>query len=187
MFKLLTEEERQKVAREYVAHRVVVMLSTFVLVLSVGIIGLLPSYVLSNARQSEVLERVRIMNSSGQQKGDELELQAWLIETTKKLQALSPELDTDRPSDFIDKVLSQRTMGVRITSFLLAKVKDKTTLSIGGIASDRQALIRLEDRINTSGYFSEVVLPVSNLAKDKDIDFQIKFSPAPPQKSTQTP
>jgi len=183
MFKLLTEEERQKVAHEYAMRRAIVILFALILVLVAGVIGLLPSYVLSNARQNEVLERTRIIDSSGE-RGDESNLQAWLVEIDRKLQVLSPVLDTDRPSDFIEKILDQRTTGVSITGFSLLRVKDKITLSVSGVALDRQTLIAFENRINSSGYFSEVTLPISNLAKDRNIDFQIKFLPTSP---AQTP
>lgn len=186
MFKLLTEEERQKVMYEYTIRRTIVMLFAFILVLVVGIIGLLPSYALSNARQNEVLERTRMMGSSGERR-NEAELQAWLVDINRKLQALSPKLDGEQPSDFIERLLDQRTTGLRITGFSLSRVEDKITLSASGIALDRQTLITFENRINSSGYFSEVILPISNLAKDRNIDFQIKFSPASSTLPTPTP
>lgn len=178
MFKLLTDEERQKVAREYAMHRAIVIFLGFILVIVVGIIGLLPSYVLSNARQNEALERIRIMNSAVK-KGDEVNLQAWLEEINRKLQILSPSLDTDRPSDFIEKILEQRIMDITVSDFSWVKAKDKISFSIKGRANSRQSLIRFEDSINSSGYFSKVTLPLSNLIKDRDIDFQIQFSPLP--------
>ena len=178
MFKLLTDEEKQKVTHEYTLRRAIVMLFAFIMVSVVGIIGLLPSYILSSARENEVIERTRIMERAGE-RGDKLELQAWLRETSRELEVLSPKLDTDRPSDFIKRILDQRVTGLRITGLSWAKVEDKIALSVSGVALDRQTLITFEDRINASGYFSEVILPISNLARDRDIDFQIKFSPVP--------
>ncbi len=176
MFKLLTEEERYKVRHEYNMRRAIVMLSALIMVLVVGVIGLLPSYVLSNARQNEVLERNRIISTS-KQHDDNSSLEAWLIEINNELEVSSPKLDTDRPSDFIDKVLDQKIGGVRITEFSWIKAKDGVTLAIGGIGRDRQTLIAFENSMNASSHFSTVTLPISNLAKDKDIDFHIKFSP----------
>ena len=176
MFKLLTEEERQRVVHEYALRRTIVMLFALILVLVAGIIGFLPSYILSNIRQNEVLERVRIMGDPGH--GDSgAELQAWLLETNRRLTALSPKLDVDRPSDFVDRILDRRVTGVGITGFSWVKVEDKITLSVNGVASDRQTLVTFENRINSSGYFSNVTWPISDLAKDRDITFQIKFSP----------
>jgi len=176
MFKLLTDKTREKVEHEYIIRRVIVMLSGLILVSLIGVIGLLPSYVLSNARLNEVLERTRIINSLGRG-DDEPDLRGWLLETNQKLKILSPKLDTDRPSDVIEKIVDQSLKGLRITGFLWTKVEGGVTLSVNGVAQDRQTLITFENRLNDSGHFSEVTLPISNLAKDKDIDFQIKFSP----------
>lgn len=176
MFKLLTEEERQKVAHEYAMRRSIVMLGAFILVLVVGMAGLFPSYVLSSIRYNEALERTKV-TSGDQQRNDDLSLQIWLKETNRKLQLLSPVPDIDRPSNFIKKVLDQRDVGIAVTGFSLIKTKDKTMLAVNGVAANRQSLITFENNLRSSGDFAEVVSPISNLAKDKDIDFQIRFSP----------
>lgn len=177
MFKLLTEEGREKVGREYSARRTIVMLLAFILVLIVGVIGLLPSYILSNIREKEALARVKTLNNSTLEGENGADLQAWLIETNRRLKTLSPKLDTDRPSNFVDQVLEQKLTGIRITAFSWLRSKDKITLSVNGVAEDRQKLVMFENKINSSGYFSNVTLPISDLAKDRDIAFQIKFSP----------
>jgi hypothetical protein len=186
MFKLLTEEERQKVTGEYVIRRTVIFLLALVLVLAVGIIGLLPSYVLSNARQSEVLDRVRIMGVTEEETG-ESDIQIWLAAMNRKLQVLSPTLDTDRPSDFVEKILDEKIAGISITAFSWLRVKNEITLSVSGVAFDRQTLISFENRIDSSNYFSKVTFPISNLTKDRDIDFQIKFSLASSTLPSQAP
>jgi hypothetical protein len=176
MFQLLTEDERRKVRHEYIVRRTIVMLCAFVLVLVVGIIGLFPSYTLSNVRQLEALRHIKIVDSA-RQRNDDLDLQAWLEDINLKLKLLSPALDTDRPLNSIDKILDQKGAGILITDFSLVKSTDKVDISINGVATNRQSLITFKDRLNSSGNFSNVVSPISNLAKDKDIDFQITFSP----------
>ena len=174
MFKLLTELEKQKVKHEYQRRRSIIILSGLILVLIVGIIGLLPSYVLLSARQNEARESVKVMNSSMEK--DEPGLQAWLKSINHKLKLLSPALDTDRPSEIIEKIISIRPADININGFSWKKESDKIVLSIDGVALDRQALIMFENRIKSTGKFSEVILPISNLAKDKVINFQINFS-----------
>ncbi|KKQ82938.1 MAG: hypothetical protein UT07_C0014G0014 [Parcubacteria group bacterium GW2011_GWB1_38_8] len=179
MFKLLTEEERNKVVHEYNMRRAIVILYALILIFVVGIIGLLPSYVLSNARQTEILERTRIIDKSIL-KGDEPELQKWLTQINNKLEVLSPKLDTDRPSDFIEKMLEQKISGIFIDSISWTNSEGKRELSVSGTALNRQTLVTFKDSINDSGYFSSVTLPISNLTQDTDINFQIKFSPKEP-------
>ncbi len=176
MLKLLTEEERKKVAHEYHLRRGALIIVALVSILVIGVIGLLPSYILSNIRYEEALEWDRVVDNSSL-KEDEVELQVWLAETNRRLTALSPKLDVDRPSDFIKKVLDQKINGISITNFSWGKVAGKVTLSVSGEASNRQALVAFKDRLSDSGHFSDVILPISDLAKDKEISFQIKFSP----------
>lgn len=176
MFKLLTDQARQKVAHEYAVRRAIVILCGLILVFLIGVIGLLPSFVLSNARQNEALERMRVINSV-ERGEDESGLTDWLLLTNQMLIALSPKLDTDRPSDFIEQVINQNLKGVHLVGFSWVKKEGNVALSVDGVAQDRQTLITFENHLNTSGHFSKINLPISNLAKDKDIDFQIKFSP----------
>lgn len=180
MFKLLTEEEKRKVMHEYSRRKAVVIISSLVLVLLIGIVGLLPSYVLSNARQNEVTERTKILDSLNL-KGDESELQAWLIRVNSELQTLSPGLDKDRLSDFIKEIIDEKIRGIRLTNFSWAKDKDKITFSINGIASNRQTLILFSDAVNSSGHFAKISLPISNLTQETDIDFQLKLTPVTPE------
>jgi len=186
MFKLLTEEEKQKVAHEYAARRIIIVLYALILVLVVGIIGLLPSYVLSTARQNEVSEHTKITGNS-LLKGDESELKAWLAQINKKLDVLSPKLDTYEPSIFIERILDQKINGIRINGISWTRSEDGLEFSVEGVAVDRQILVAFKDRINDSEDFSSVVLPISDLAQDVDIDFQIKFSTSDISFSTQTP
>ncbi|MDO8565293.1 MAG: hypothetical protein Q7R67_01580 [bacterium] len=178
MYKLLPDEERVRVAAEYSRRRVVVVLLTLILVIIVAMVGLFPSYLLSNARQREVLERGRIMGELDLDE-DEAQLQSWLSNLNLKLRALSPALDRDRPSALVEEVVRGKTDGIRITTFGWNKEEKLISLSISGVARDRQALIALENSLNASGHFETVELPISNLARDKDINFQVKLSPKP--------
>ncbi len=175
MLELLTEKEKDKMRHEYVLRRGVVILSALILVLVIGIVGFLPAYILSNVRENEASEWVRIINSLSLKK-NEIEFQTQLLETKRRLTALSPKLDVDRPSNFIKKTLDQKISGVRVINLSWVKTNKKTDLSVSGVASNRQALVTFRDQLDSSGYFSGVTLPISDLAKDKNINFQIKFS-----------
>ena len=174
MFKLLTEEGRKKVEREYILRRSIVMLVALTIICLIGIIGLFPSYILSKSRQNEVTERVRIMGNTelGQ---DEEDLKGWLEGANEKLALLDPNLDKDKPSVFIEEVLENKPIGIKINFFSWRMMEGDFELYVTGVASDRQTLLAFESQIRNSAYFSDISLPVSNLARDRDIDFQIKF------------
>lgn len=175
MFKLLTEQASLKVSSEYAIRRMSLILLALIAVLIIGLVGLLPSFVLSGARKLELEIGVEMLNKNpiNQTGSDPL---SWLSYMNTKLQILSPLLDETRPSDFINKVMEKKSLGIRLTNFAWVDDKGQPTLSISGVAQDRQALLSFEGALKSSQYFSDVALPVSNLAKDRNISFQIKLS-----------
>lgn len=176
MFKLITEERQKEVRKEYVLRRTVVMICGVIMILIVGMVGLFPAYILSSSRYSEIVSRTEILKTSKTQ-AERNELLTALKSTTNKLVFLSPVLDTDRPQKFFRNFLDENQEGIKITSLSWKRNGDKITLIISGVASDRQKLLSFEQAINSSGSFTKFSLPVSQYAKEKDIDFQITTSP----------
>jgi hypothetical protein len=174
MYKLLTIEEKKKVRHEYNEHRAVVILSCLLLIIVVAIVGLFPSYLLSSARNQEVVGR---MQSEGiDSTSVESQLQSWLVDLNLKLATLYPREETDHPSSLIEEVILQKKEGLRLTSFTWGKKDGNVTLFISGRADTRQVLISFQNDLTATGKFSNVTLPVSNLAQDKDINFQINLT-----------
>ena len=182
MYKLLNDKTRKEVQSEYSMRRTAVILSGLLIIFVVGIICLLPSYLLSNSRFNEVMQRSEI-NDFTKAIREEDDPRLWLNETNQKLALFNPALDKDRPSLAIEKLLAERQSGITVGNFVWRKVGENVVLTVWGRARDRQAVITLGNRVNDSGAFSKVVFPISNLAKDKDIDFQINLTPAPSQQN----
>lgn len=176
MFKLISEQEKKKVNKEYVLRRAIVMAAALSGVLVVAIVGLFPSYLLSDSRHAEALARSEILKISEKQE-ERADLSAWLKDTNNKLALLSPALDTDRPNQLFKIFIDDEVGGIKVTSLLWKKEKEKVSLVVSGVADTRQDLIRFEGIINSSGKFTQVSLPVSQFAKEKEIDFQLTVVP----------
>lgn len=177
MYKLLPEKTREKVRGEYLLRRSVVMVTALILVLVVAIVGLFPSYILSKALQKEVAERTQALGLEPEPEA--VVGESWLAGINLKLKLLAPKLDGDRPSVLLAQVIAEKGGGIKINSFSWVKGEGQSQLAIAGVATDRQALLAFESRLNSSGKFSAVTLPVSNLAKDRDISFELKLSSIP--------
>ena len=94
-----------------------------------------------------------------------------------KLATLAPALDTDRPSEVIEKVILEKSSGIRLMSFSWIEKEGKHSLTVSGVASDRQALLAFQTQLNSAEEFSKITLPVSDLAKDKNIPFRMNLVP----------
>ena len=51
-------------------------------------------------------------------------------------------------------------------------------VKVNGAADDRNALVQFRDNAEASEFFSEVDLPLSNLAQDRDIPFSLSLEPS---------
>lgn len=172
MFKLLPLEERARVAHEYKLRRTVVIITALILVLIVALIGFFPSYILSRIKHTEA----ETLSKGASQHNNEEDLGAWLATFNKKLRTLSAGKEQETVSLAIERALAERGAGVRITQINWTESEGVAALTLTGVASDRQALLSLESRLKNSGHFSEVMLPVSNLARERDISFQISLA-----------
>jgi hypothetical protein len=176
MYKLLTAEQEERVRKEYNTHRLIIILTMLIGVALTGLVGMFPSYILTMVREREVGVRAATIDMSESRK-EETELRNWLVETNRNLTIMSPSLDIDKVTPIFYSVIALKPAGISLNTLNWTKIKSKVLININGVAKDRQTLISFEKAINGSGKFSEVVLPISNLAKDKDIDFKLTLSP----------
>ncbi len=177
MFKLITEEEEKKLAREYSLRRYIVMVSALSTVLVVGFVGLLPSYLLSSSRKNEALERSRAtLLLEG---GERIDPVAWIANTNSKITALEPRESSQDPSEYMEALIEAKTSGISITKLSWGSATRSTEsaklLSISGFAQERRSLVDFERAVNGLGLFTSVVLPVSNLARERDIEFTLEL------------
>jgi hypothetical protein len=179
MYKLLTEEQKKNVAEEYALRRTALLLWTVISLSVIAMVGFFPSYILSQARHREVAERLQIMGDLGLSAEDQ-ELKEWVTDFNLKQKTLSAQGESDHPAFLIEEVVAARTSGIRLTSFEWKKEEGRPVLAVAGIARDRQALVAFEASLNAHNRFGEVALPIANLARDKDIGFQVRLSPPNP-------
>jgi hypothetical protein len=178
MFKLLPEESKEKIRQEYMLRRAVVSLWAFIFLLIIVLVGLFPTSLLSKIRYEEIAARAQMLESAPLA-GEAESLIAWQEELNLKLKLMNPKLDNERASPLMEAVLDERGSGIRYTRIEWNKRENAMSLELSGIARDRQVLLSLEKRLNDSGEFASVALPISNLAKEKDINFVFKLAPKP--------
>ncbi|MDQ3089824.1 MAG: hypothetical protein M3Q24_01565 [bacterium] len=172
MFKLLTEEQRVKVQKEYSQRRIVVLLVFLCAALSMGVVGLFPAYVVSASKEKDANQRIQILNQTlSGIRAEDLSVRLQDINTKIKLFAAAPS--SDRPYEYYKEIISLRSNGIALSELSYRKKDGKAEYSLGGVASDRRALIEFQNNLNNSLFFTNVNVPISDLAKSKDIDFNL--------------
>lgn len=101
------------------------------------------------------------------------------IREANRLIAVLKDKDQDtKLSQLINILDNIAGTGVELKSFSFQKANGNVTaISVSGVATTRQALVGFSNDVEEHPFFEDVDLPISNLAKDKNISFTTTITP----------
>lgn len=183
-YTLLPDEEIKTLEREYRTRFLIIALFFISCGVVLGLISLIPSFFLSYVQKNEVSQRAEQIRQSRKASGiDEIEKE--LVRS----QAIAEQITTDEDgiaySNSIQKIISHRSQQILLSSFEISHVLGTTTpyeAVMQGKALTREALLQFKKELESDTSFSKVDLPLSDLAKSKNINFTLKFTLNPPTK-----
>ena len=172
MLNLLPQEEKKHLRREYMERLGVIILGGVFITLFIGIALLLPSFFLSKAREEVLMEQAAITRDSVTLQEKET-LEETLRAASQKLTILARE-EGEVPLRLVfETILNHKTEGIALTELFYAESEDVVTLSASGVAERRSDLLKFSGALREDPLFTNIQLPVSNLAEDRDISFTI--------------
>lgn len=171
----LPEEQKRALRREYITRLMIVILLVVTVVCVAGTVFMLPAYVTA---RSDVKDKEYQLSNEGQKK---------LIAQVKE-----NELQVKYATDFSNRFLEgsnnpslirallipteSLTPGVKLTSFELSTNASSTIdIRVGGVSANREALLAFRKKIEGYKGVQKVELPVSDLAKSKDLAFVMRI------------
>ncbi len=176
MFNLLPSREKKRIFQEYRLRLLIVVLTFFFAIVFVAILFLLPSYLISNAKDNEISERIESVRMSTILKEAD-ELNARLVQTNLKIQSLLIGQDLNQPSVLFKKVLDKKTSSIRINSMSFSVGEgNKKEVVLSGVALNRDSLSEFVRSLEEEEIFSKVDIPVSSFAKERNATFSIRIS-----------
>ena len=93
-----------------------------------------------------------------------------------KMQVMNSVLDYRKFNPIVDTILAQKFSGIIIDQVAYRMVATSTAVvTVGGIADSRENLVLLSKKLQASSKFKSVDIPISNYAKEKDIEFSINL------------
>lgn len=178
-YTLLPQSEIKSLKREY-HTRLFFTLCFFVsCAIIIGIISLLPAYILSYSQEKDLVEKVNILRTKREATGID-KITKELSETSRIIKILN---DNKSKSDFSKIILDinkNLPAQVSLNSFQVNRQGEATTTSneviIQGKSLTRDALIALKKTLENNPEIKKVELPISDLAKSKDISFSIRLT-----------
>ena len=171
MINLIPSSARRSLLIEYWVR----VLSTWLILWSVSLFAsaliLYPAYVLIG---SQVAVYETSAKEASQKVASYENVSMSLVQASVQAKAIMDELSIPVFSDYIELFEGLQGTGIQINKIGLSRVDNGIApVLLVGIADNRQSLASFRDRLLAEEQVVSVDLPISNLARDKDIQFSI--------------
>lgn len=171
MINLIPAQAKRKLQKEYWFRVVSVWMLIWSTALIVGAFILLPVYVLIGS-QISVYEDSAI--EASQRVTNYENVSGALVQASQQARFIIDQSSVPVFSEYLTIFETLEGEDIEIKEFLLEVGKDGIApINISGVASGRQTLATFRDDLLALDIVKEVDFPISNLAKDKDIPFNI--------------
>lgn len=170
MTNLLPKEKKRVIRREYNLRLISIALIMFSVVVLIGSVLLVPSYFVTYLKSTSGKDQIGVIEGivASQEKDDTSKI---LVETRQKLNMISSEKRSNLV-EVIEIILSEKTSVIKIKSF----VSSEGLVGVSGIADTRDDLVEFVERLERATLFTNVNLPVSDLAASRNIEFSFKMN-----------
>ncbi len=178
-YTLLPEEEMKSLKREYHTRLFIFTLFFISLAIILGILSLIPAFVIAYTDEKSALNRIEEIRKNRDTKEIE-SIKKELQKTTEYIKKIDSAENNIKYSEIIPQIINDKNANIQITSLSFIRSDKNATstnpLVLQGIAKSRDSLLKFKSELEKNSLISSVELPVSDLARSKDIDFSIKIS-----------
>lgn len=175
MLHLLTEDHKEKILKEYQRRAWVVFSLGIIAVVVVSTLFMVPVYIMTYSRYSEAVDIKKNLDKEIAIREDAGVSQN-IKDMSSSLSALSMFDKNDLPSVYIEKISKIKPSDVRINKILFTPSEgSNTAIDISGKARTRASLVEFTERLKKENIFENINIPISNFAKDSNIDFSVKL------------
>lgn len=177
-YMLLPKEEMKLLRKEYRLRFFIVLLFFVSCAIVVGIIALIPSYLKTEQELVEAaLLRENLLKNQKESGADIIEKD--LLQSQILAEKIIEEMDPNVHSEVIEKIISRLPRSVSLTSFQFTREAGTSTPLVGviqGRAETRESLLGFKKELEKDVAFSLVEVPLSDLAKSRNIFFTINLN-----------
>lgn len=176
MANLLPVVEKRHIQTIYAKRLFIVFLFFLLILITGGIITLLPALFVSIVKEKAGRDRLNIVAEivSAEERKN---LEKNAVDVNKKINILSGESERFISlSRALKKIIDRKNPRIFITSFFYdnaQKAEAPRVVTISGISANRQTLVSFVNELRAEDIFLEVNVPVSNFVKNTDIPFSV--------------
>jgi hypothetical protein len=177
MYKLLPQQDIDKVSKEYKMRRISLMLALVCSVIVFMAVALSPSLIFAREKKKVALFTLASVDQLPASQGKQ-GLLTWVEKVKSQIASITPDSQPDEPYENFQKIISKKISGISITSLIWNRQPTGVkNLRVSGVASSRQVLLDFVAKLQSSNDWSQADLPVSTIAKETDIPFEVSLTP----------
>lgn len=174
---LLPAEERHALRREYRVRLAITAFFYVSLAVMIGIVSLIPSFLYSSSQEKDALARDAAVQQSRQNSGADA-AEKELVATQAIAARITKELPSREYNAVIQRILLDKKSDLLLTNFQIERSSATSTvgdMTVEGIAGTRESLLDFKKRLEADSTFTAIDLPLSDLAKNKNIFFTLRL------------
>ncbi|MEN9920843.1 MAG: hypothetical protein RL538_736 [Candidatus Parcubacteria bacterium] len=174
MINLIPPEAKKRVTKEYWLRVVSVWSLSGTMALIASICILVPAYVLITI---QISANEGVSQAASEKVAEFESVTKELSVANQKAKAVLENNRFEPVSPLVAMVRAHESAEVRVSQITVSRTKDGfAPIVVAGEADSRQALAAFRDRLLNEPNVSGVDLPISNLAKDKEIQFSLTIT-----------
>lgn len=171
MINLIPTSAKKSVLVEYWLRVVTVWFLVWSVAFVLAVAILVPAYVLIDSQINAYADSAKI---ASEKVASYESVSKDLVRSSQQAGTILEKIKVTPLSKYLSNFNSMQTNEITITEMIVSRdEKGVTPISIVGTAKSRQALASFREQLLETTYITEVDLPISNLAKDRDIQFSI--------------
>jgi Tfp pilus assembly protein PilN len=173
MINLLPEQQKRELSREYRRRLLVVAVAFCVGVITIAAVLLIPSYLFSLYQEQGASAATAAANRSTDGQSTQLLSQVAALRTTIAVLDADSSAKKVQPTVLIATIIKDLPAGDAINSFGIDAGGGNLVINLAGVAMTRESLEAFTDALKGESAIASVDLPISNLAADTDVSFNI--------------
>ncbi|MBI5816957.1 MAG: PilN domain-containing protein [Candidatus Yonathbacteria bacterium] len=188
MINLLPISGIKKTISEYRIRLVTTALVMLAATVLIATVLLFPAYLLASHKRTTVLDDLSKASDQNISSQDAKDLEKVIKETNAILDLLGTKGEKfSISSDILTKTAGFRTENIKLTGIFYDRNDLTRSLSLKGSAASRQSLSGFIETLKKDAAFEDVSLPISDLVKDRNIDFTIMIKLKGSKQEQKTP
>lgn len=170
MANLLTPEYKKNLRKRDIFKVAYVYLMGLGVIFLLASIFLVPSFLLAGSKRLTAKENLELISASISSR-ESAEFGRLLEETNTKIGVLKENVEGLTGYKVIAEIVSVKPDSVSLDSFAFNLVSDSVEAQVDGFALRRDGLLAFVENLEGIGGVDSVDLPISTLARDREIDF----------------